>query len=293
MSWNLIDAKTRKLTAALAREFATMTPAPDDRPLSDRRIDVYRRLVNEGSFRPCTWARATCLTTGEVFRVNGKHTSSLFSQMESLPDLVIVVETYECDTVEDVARLYATFDSRMQTRTTSDINRAFAATVPELLEVPQRTINLAVSSLSYFKWRAAYTSIPAAERAELLLDQVEFALWLSELVHFEGRQFRHIARGPVAAAMFATWLKSRKDATAFWCAVRDETGETPQKADRKLSRFLLTMNVAGGTGGKAPASRRASHPEFYAKCIHAWNAWRRGETTDLKYYADAKVPDAK
>jgi len=30
--------------------------------------------------------------------------------------------------------------------------------------------------------------------------------------------------------------------------------------------------------------------EFYVRSIKAWNAWRKKETTDLKYFPDAKIP---
>jgi hypothetical protein len=30
---------------------------------------------------------------------------------------------------------------------------------------------------------------------------------------------------------------------------------------------------------------------MYVKCLHAWNAWRRGEATSLQYYAKAPLPD--
>lgn len=290
--WTLVETKMKILTTALAKEFSSMTPAPHDRPLSERRINVYRKLVEAGQFRPCTWACATCLETGEKFRVNGKHTSSMFSQMEIIPDITIIIEKYECEKIEDVARLYATFDSQLQSRNTADINRSFAATVPELAVLRAKVINICASGMSFFKWRTQYGQIPAAERAELLLEYIQFVLWVGGLL-VEEKTCRHIQRGPVVAAMFATWQKSQKDADLFWIAVRDETGERPDCVDRKLAKYLSTINVASGNGGLAPNSRKAQPAEFYAKSIHAWNAWRNGTKSDLKFYATATVPVAK
>jgi hypothetical protein len=48
---------TQRVTKKLAAEFAEMDPTPRDRPLSERRLSVYRSLWSKGLFRPCTWAR--------------------------------------------------------------------------------------------------------------------------------------------------------------------------------------------------------------------------------------------
>jgi hypothetical protein len=97
-------------------------------------------------------------------------------------------------------------------------------------------------------------------------------------------------RGPVFGAMYGCYLRSRKDATEFWKAVRDETGEKPDCPDRKLARWLLSSFVNVGLGSRIPEARRASQREFYVRSIHAWNAWRKGERTDLKYFPKATVP---
>ena len=51
MSWKLIDRpKTLKVTKTLAKQFCEMEPAPHDRPLSERRLQVYQKLMNQGQF---------------------------------------------------------------------------------------------------------------------------------------------------------------------------------------------------------------------------------------------------
>ena len=94
---------------------------------------------------------------------------------------------------------------------------------------------------------------------------------------------KRMRRGPVAWALYATWRKSRSAAMEFWSAVRDETGETNKTPDRKLSRWLIETSVG----------RRSGNPEMYARCIHAWNAWRTKSQTNLTYHADKPLPAAK
>jgi hypothetical protein len=300
MGWALQGSpKTLRVTTRLAKEFAEMDAAHTDRPLSERRLRVYRKILEDGGFRPVAWAKAFCKETGQFYRVNGKHTSTLFSSVDSskLADVYAVVESYECDTLEDVARLYATFDSQTQTRNATDINRSFAATIPELKDFDTRTLNLMVGALVYAEFPTLnggpkeYAGSPktAAERAERLFDAVEECVWFRSIVPSDAK-VPFLWRVPVAAAMILTYRKSKKDATTFWTAVRDETGATPELPDRKLAKFLSSMSSNVGTHSHVPKRFRVLPREFFVKCIKSWNAWRKKEPTDLKYYADAKIP---
>jgi hypothetical protein len=292
MSWTLTGTpRTQKAARRLAEEFATMEPAPHDRPLSERRLAVYERLMIAGHFRPITWAATLCKETGGTYRVNGKHTATLLSTLEPLPDLYITVERYECDTLDDVGRLYATFDSKMQARQASDIYHSFAGCVPELRDVPRRVINLSVAGMAWHlaggrpDGTAAYAQ--PVDRAELLLEHPPFVLWLaarygagSVSVH------QHLKRAAVVAAMFATWLKKSDRATHFWEEVRDETGHPPSVPTRKLARYLV-LNFGKG---KRTQGERISDKEVYVKCLRGWNAWRGDEPTDLRFSAKDPLP---
>lgn len=293
MAWAMPEKpRTVRATKQIADEFVDMEPPPHDRPLSERRMMVYRKLFKEGGFRPVAWAKCFCKETGSTYRVNGKHTSTLLSSMEVIPEFYVVVESYEADTLEDVARLYATFDSRIQLRTVGDINRSFAASNPELATVSSRIINSVVGGMSYAKWLDGYAAIPAADRAEMMLDNVEFVLWVRDMFGNSGdsSKARPLMRVPVVAAMYATYQRSQKDSEAFWAAVRDESGPRPTCPDRKLAKFLSTQSVENGAGARKPQSRMARPREFYVKCLHAWNAWRKNSVTDLKFYAESPIP---
>lgn len=302
MTWKLIGKpRTQKVTKFLATQFAEMDPAPRDRPLSERRLQVYQRILKEGGFRPVTWASAVCKETGGVYRVNGKHTSVMLSTASPLPDFYVTIEEYECDTLEDVAKLYGTFDSNLQSRSARDIYLSFASTVKELVGLPDRTISLAVAGMSMHLTGSgtpgSKSRDQAADRAELLLEHPDFVVWINNILTSgsaarskqEGRaQSRHLLRQPVVAAMMGCWQKNKIQATEFWAAVRDETGARPDLPDRKLARYLTVTGVDSGGGSRR--LRPVTPREMYVKCIHAWNAWRKDEPTELKYYADKDVP---
>lgn len=295
MTWNLLDRpKTQKCTKALAKTYSEMEPAPHDRPLSERRLQVYGKLLANGEFRPVTWASVVCEETGEIYRVNGKHTSTLLAGVATMPEFYVTIEEYECDTLEDVAKLYATFDSKLMARTARDICASFAGACSELASVSLTTVMTAVSGMAY---HLGIYDHQAAEKAELMMEHPEFVQWLAGIYSPQDDVKRpkgyadHIRRYPCSAAMFAGWQKSRSAATDFWTAVRDETGNKPSAPDRKLAAFLIRTGVNVGKG--SGRTRRAEPREMYVRCLHAWNAWRKGEATDLKYYAAADLPAAK
>lgn len=297
MGYELVGTpKTETVTQSLAIRFRDMDPVPHDRPLNPKRVEAYRKMLAAGLFRPVQWATVHCNETQATYRVNGKHTSSLFAEYEELPQsLHATIEHYHCDDIDDVARLYATFDSRTQVRTTNDINRAFAAVDPELAEIPTKIINLCVTGIAYAMCGDGYRDLGAAQRAECLLETENkvFVAWASDVLGTNNDNTRLLWRGPVVAAMCATFRKSRKASSEFWMAVRDGSGATPKTPDRVLNRFLLSRTVSHGgmtTGGRSASKTVCGPREMFVKCIHAWNAWRRDSTTDLKYHAQAKIP---
>jgi hypothetical protein len=289
MGYELVGTpRAHKVTKSMAEKWAGMEQVRNDRPLSTLRVAAYKKLAAAGLMRPVHWAKAHCLETQENYRVNGKHTSTAFSQMEEVPEtLQAYVEEYQCETLRDVAELYATFDARITLRTTSDINKSFAAVDPDLCDLQVKVINIGISGISLFKWGLSYERVPAAERAECLFDPEckAFFNWLSDLVN-DSKKNKRLRRAPVVWAMYASFRKSRKAATEFWTAVRDETGSSPSLPDRRLSRWLIE-NAADKLG------RRAGTNEMYAKCVIAWNAWRDNSPTNLAYHAEKKLPSVK
>lgn len=277
-----------KVTKAIIEEFTSMTPAPNDRPFKQVRFDSYLKFWKAGKFRPATWAKAYCKANETTYRVNGKHTSLMLRSFPKLPDYSVYIEEYECDTLEDVADLYSTFDSKMQTRSASDIYLAFAGTIPQIADFSPKIINAAISGMAYHTWQGNISSTQAVERAELVLEHPAFVVWLYKLMNGYLGSRKNMFRQAVIGAMFGCWFKVHSAATDFWSAVRDETGPTPNSPDRKLAHYLLTHGSDRGRGQSTLET--ASAREMYVKSIHAWNAWRTNKSTNLKYVAKDPVP---
>jgi hypothetical protein len=294
MSWKLTgNPKTKAITLALAQQFAEMEAAVHDRPMSEKRLQVYEKLMRAGQFRPVSWAMTYCQETGGTYRVNGKHTSTValgLIQREELPEVYAVVEVYQCDTLDDVARLYATYDNKLQSRTVSDINASFASVVPQLQGITPTIINVCVSGMSYALHQEQYVNVVPAERAEVLIEQHDFVLWFQAMRGRVRKENVHFQRIPVVAAMKLMYDRSKKQATVFWELVRDETDPVPDAPARRLSRFLLTHGRIRGRQ-QGPLRYRVSNREFFVKCIHAWNAWRTDTPSNLAYHVNAELPD--
>lgn len=288
MAWKKIEQpKVCKLTHRLANEFAGMTPAPNDRPLSAIRSKRLESEIVDGRFRTCEWASAYCEETKQTYRVNGKHTSTLFSQLngEAPKDTYIIVERYHCETVQDVAALYATFDKRDSVRTPADINLAFAACDERFVAIPRRILQLAVTGMAFSQWETSYMSRPCEVRAALLLEHPEFVLWLADIM-LGVDAIKYLRRGPVSAAMFATWSKDREQATKFWTLVRDASHESPQHVTRVLREHLIENPLRAAGNSRGPTGVRA----MYVRSLHAWNAWRKGSKARLKYAPEDPTP---
>jgi hypothetical protein len=293
MSFSKLEKpKTLAVTRQLVNEFLNMEALPRDRPLSERRLAFYRKQLVEGSFRPVTWASAYCEETDTIYRVNGKHTSTLLSGIDPLPkDFYVTVERYSCPLLEDVAMLWATFDSSVATRTGNEIIASFASTVSEFVGVKQKTLSLSVFAASYQKWDIDfYNESRVAERAELLLDHVDFVLWLDTLL------FPKDGNGPGEAS-----------------PPRPGRGGDPGNSSqqRGIERCVLASCPGRGPGPGIADSRPCEMAErgdfqessrrdagkkvvlfreMFVRCLHAWNAWRTNTRTSLKYHPNAPIP---
>lgn len=295
MAWKMSESpKTVRVTRSLVDQFVNMEPAPYDRPLSERRLLVYERILNAGAFRPVVWASVVCYETNATYRVNGKHTSTMLSKLPKLPEnFFVIIERWSCDTLQDVGNLYNTYDSNLASRNNSDINLSFASTISELRGVSPKLINMTVTSAAFLRWPdAELRKVPQAERAEQLLDRTDFVKWLQGIVKTvtfgPNSLSKHLLRSPVTTAMMATYDRCPRVAGDFWEAVRDESDPDRNAPSRALARYLRSASMATGptTKNRKPVAFR----EMYVKCLHAWNAFRSGETTALAYYANAELP---
>jgi len=290
-----------KITHELAMKIRDMEDFTGERPLSEKRVRALKGEIKAGRSKLFDWSIAYCLSSGKWYRVNGQHSSTIFATMDSIPENCFACVTrYDCDTLEDIAVLYSTFDDKRSARTNRDIVSCVLSTLPEISDTVSQTVaSLCVTGMVLYhgflnegEYRNSGTgreisvaNSSSIEKADLLRRNVSFSVFLSKLLHGCTKTRKHIARGPVVAAIYATYLINREVCDSFWNSVG--SGLTmPGDPERVIEDFLKSTRVLGD--GKNSVSPR----EMYVKCIHAWNAYRRGRKITLFYRRDADVPVA-
>jgi len=295
--WALNNGKPEivLITQEVATEWSQMLAAGVDRDKDAVRLETHEDNVATGMLRAVEWARVLCRETGLIYRLNGKHTSTALSKCSTKgrKRVYATVQDYECDTMQDVAALYGTFDSTVSVRKFNDINRMYASIIPELCSLDGKTVDLLVSGL--YTYVSTYKCEPeglenltlctrdAPRRAQLLQHFVPFCLWCVDILN--STKARFLRRAPVVAAMFGSYKVDANRATKFWTEVREESGAPATVTTRQLAKWLGVTVIKSKNGGKSKKPR-----EFLFCCISAWNAWQKDRNVSIRYYPDNPMP---
>jgi len=296
--YRLKDAEIEKATKAGAKDTAETPAYQGDCKLYDDHVTMLASEMEAGNFHVCIWAFTTL--GGKKYRINGKHTSlaMLGVAAEKLARIKVCRLQFTCDTAEDIAALYSTFDSMESSRKARDIYQMYAAGISDLRTLPSRVRDVAISGLALWKWDRNTSKHSAKERAQLLVEHGPAVVFVDSIFRDKDGNtaqdgHRLLLRASVTAAMAATFSVSQRDARLFWTEVRDGSNPAPRSPSRVLQKWLLSSAVTMGRGAGMRGRKQDSRRGMFVRCLHAWNAWREGTVTDLKYYDNAKVPALK
>lgn len=284
--------KLVKINYTLAKRFRDMERYPRDRDLQIARLGFIRKAIEQKEFRGSELVSAYCKETEKTYRLNGKHTSNVlceFFESGQDPECYMLVREYSCDNMEDMARLFATFDARQSARTKSDVIRGFAAASPLVADIPGKVLSLATAALAMNLWEDSVGQRTSAEQAMLMIQHADFVVWAVEMIGGEKKCF-HMHRVPVVAAMARTWFKAKGPATEFWTKIRDDSDDILGSPTRKLHRWLLTHTLSSNSDKST--KEKATQREMMVRCLHYWNGWRKNTPTDGRYFPNAKIPSA-
>ncbi len=285
--------KKEKITRHLAERFRDMKPVPHDRPLSAARLQKAKEAFARQEFHGATWASVHVKETDEILRVNGKHTSiaacDFFDAGQKL-DAAVSVAEFECETLEQAAALYASFDSRDAARNKGDILATYTGVDDRLEGLTKRQLSVITAGIAFGQWEKTYKAHPTTDQGELLVANAEFAQWAGKLLTGSNpkEKFDHVMRMSVVAAMYKTWKVDKKDAAIFWEMTRDDCDGEVGFPPRRLHKWLLTKSIRSGT-----KKDRVSDLEVLGNCLLAWNAWREEQdSVELKFSEKHKIPQA-
>ena len=278
-----IENTTVQLTRDYVHWFCDLPTFRGDRSYATKkgrsRILWLRKLLEEGKFYPPKWAITDF--EGVTYRVNGGHSSQMLLQCEDgvfPPRMVANIDRFGCESPHDLADLFDQFDPKNSVRSTLDKVIMHKSVTTKLSETKPTSINRALSGVAAIMCEFGELGrLEEEERIRLIHANEEYLAWA---VQYTGR--REFAIAGVCAALFATYHKNNENAEVFWDGVRDGTGETTCPT-RRLQMFLKTRMFP-------PEKDKWNTRAIYVKCIHAWNAFHRGTTTDLKYHPKSPLP---
>lgn len=265
-----------------AKEFLKLNTFEGQRKINPRHVKKLEKEIMDGTFRVAEIATAVEHFNGRnKVLMNGQQTCTAI--INTGKKVKALYEVYDTFTPSDVSLLFRKFDNNF-VRTLGQ--KALVEARSLGINWPFKTISLVTTGIRYY---LGYDS-----KQDLVVDEFKR---FTKVGDFMNRLFteiepqpKHLMRGPVAHAMMLTWDKSQSDSAAFWTQVRDGEGLRRSDPAKVLRDFLMSKKVAFGKG--TADYKPVSMHEMTAKCITAWNAFRKNTKTDLKYYSNKPIPKA-
>lgn len=281
--FKLVSSKLEKLTPELAKRFAKMPGTVGERPLNPSRLEYLAQKIRECRFHTPRWAIG--LIGNKEYRVNGQHSSTVLSQLNGdFPKgLKVQIDTFQCDGKDDLPELFEQFDPPISSRSRTDLAVVHARLHKELDGIAPTNLFYIIQGIAaHHLLLEEVERLDMFERANLIHNNIDFALFAHSI-----SKAPRLAKPGLIAAAYETWRLDRADAELFWTQVVDRSNPDPKHPTRLLGNFMCD-GLESDKQRTMPTSwdTRA----YYAKCIHAWNAWRRNVTTKMKYSREAALP---
>ena len=287
--FQLISRKIKEITPTVAEKILECNIYDGQRPIRKKHVKVLSNAINDGVFTVGHIAIAKQgWNGGDNMLVNGQHQCN--AVLESGASINAVVEEYQCKTPSDFALLYRQFDNNAA-RNLAEVALPEARALK--LDWDKRFLGCFFAGIAIVE-RFIDMSISKNQKVEYLKKYIPEGKFINALIKEKGtKDTKHIARGAVIAAVIVTYKKNANDAKIFWTEVRDGENLKSNSASLKLRNYLLSTSSGYGRGVSAPSlNPSASLHEMYSKCIIGWNAYRKGDSTQLKYFANKQLPKA-
>jgi hypothetical protein len=269
-----LASTTVPLTPELAQQFHDMEASPTERDLDLRRVKHLREKLLASLSIAFIWA--TVKFNGKVLRMNGNHSSAAILGLNEFPEgLIAHIDEYEANDLFGVALLFRQFDDKRSARSSKDICGAYQGLFENLRSVPKETAKLAVTGISWFR-----QNIQNPEGLPVLKGDDVGILFgetpLHPFIHFLGDLFTiktpEMRKPAIVAAIYATYQVDENEAREFWADVARGGREYEEKSpsgtlDSELKHFADTKDASEGM----------TPVRYYAGCVYAWNAFRKGK----------------
>jgi hypothetical protein len=284
--------QTVELDEEFANNFMELAEIAGDRPLRTTHVIYLARQMEAELFR---WEQAsliTCICEGREYRMNGQHTcwARIEAKLPKHTRTPIQLLKYEAKSMQDMRQLYATIDRGMP-RNMGQVVTSYLAEHPDFPNFNQAILRRLAEGLAQWLWEASELRKlhTGDERAYLLLTtHHKTALAVGSFLRESRKEGGgHLCRGPVIAAMFATFAKAPQIAKDFWTLTRDGVGITSKSHPCYTLRNWLLSAVISNSASPVVTGKSVASNHMLWGCLQAWNAFRADR--DLKHISPHKL----
>lgn len=280
--YKILSRKIEKVDKTRALQWLELNTFESQRALRESHVSYLAKKMVRDEFRTGEIAFAT-FPDKTSYLMNGQHV--LHAIIKSGKVVENFVELFTCDDTEDLSRLFRQYDCN-PIRTINDMVKVEVDVLG--LGWPYRIANLIVGAIFRLEKKTSSTNRNIkVDSLRRHLPEGHFIVGL-----FGGRDSgRILSKIPIVAAIIQTWKKDQEDSFDFWKGVKDGEMLKKDMPQWKLREFLIRTTFNRGSVGSYQY-KNASAKEIQCRCVIAWNAYRRGKSTNLKYHLDKPIPAA-
>jgi len=269
--FSIASVEVVDMTKDLAIKVAGLQRVPGERKVTKQRISHLEREIDQGALTTFRWATAEVKGHPGVYRVNGQHTSKIFANGRD-PRGKVVLEHYQCDSVEDLVSLWSRFDPTASSRSKTDVlNTAFQSD-KALQDLPVKQSQTAAKAAGIVEFGFGYTNkVSNYDKAQAAVKHKDFVIWACQTFQPKGQ----CLRVGVYVAALHTFTESEESASIFWREVQDGSNPSPTSGSRALQRLLLEYSANTGNGART-GKKSLLWDQMAELCLSAWQSWRQG-----------------
>ena len=253
-AFKMENAKGDELTPDKALELLRLNNYKAQRAIRKTNLDELIESIIAGIWRSAEVSIAI-MPNGEEVIVNGQHTLEACIQADR--NIFVFMVWYKVSCKKGLAVLYQTFDFGKGARTIGDAVKA------ELhannLDWPLHISSLICSALGWIEGEFGYYKHGKASKARLISKNISDGLFILSIFKGATKEFKHLKRGPVMAAMIKTYRERPEDAAQFWQEV--QSGKGAGTGSQSLRTYLM---------GKPDTVHRKA---LYEKCMTSFDHW--------------------
>lgn len=244
-----IESNSQPLTLELAKEFVALKPVPGERELRPPRLHYLAVQLRDGTFGGPNWSRGIDRETGQLYRLDGQHSSNLLADLPSgltFPEgLLVTIDTYEFDLVEDTAAVFDLFNHPKSARTSEDAMGIYRARIPAFADLERNFLLKVANGIAEYEKTQEQGVLYEPRKRGLYFTHYpkfeKFAIWCEEFNSYKNDDF--LNKAVIVAEMCHHFLLDQPRATEFWRLVFSENHPEVDHETRILAQTFREWSM--------------------------------------------------